>query len=217
MSSAFVYAGGDDRDLGPVEVLDIIVETQERTKANSTPVINTVKTPVSTEPAPIDTAVQKDNTSPVVQKTIQEQVKIINASEPVVLKKLVVEKAPVIQQKPAKVVKAKVVPVEPEPAKVAKAKIIPVKPAKVAKAKIIPTKAKKSVAKVKVKPNPIVAAPVKPVSQKIDFADKPVGHPTEPVKDIVPKIYKTCEDMIQSDSKIVQHTCAAIVGLFIIL
>ncbi len=198
--SSPAYAGGDDRDLGPIEVLDIIVETQAKSKASAQPVIDSTqdKTPVVkvvvSEPVAIDQvisapvqaveveAVEVIDTSAAVREVVEdrvvEKVAVIEVAKPVVQQKIAIEAKPIVAQKPAS---------EVEDILTSVTKVV----------------------------QPAGSAVVEYVQG--DVADKPVGAPTAPVEDISPKLYESCEDMLSSSNSLVQNTCVVIMGVFILL
>lgn len=131
------YAGGDSRDVAPVEPLDIIAERQKQQQGSFT---KSVKgTNIDTSGAILDI----DRASP------DTNIKGVSAE-------------PVVQQRVSNIGQ----------------------------------------------PN---------VQQAVDSTDQPVGHPTGPVKDLAPKIYETCEDMLESDNAFIRNACAIILGTFIVI
>lgn len=196
--SNLAYAGGDDRDLGPVEVLDIIV--QEKIIATPKPV-KAVAIKAKTNDLDIDEVVvdvKKTNDLDIdkvivdVEKTnTPKAVEVIKVKKPVVVKKVV---KPVV--------------------KVAK----PVVVKKVLKPAV---KVAKPVVKV-VKPKPVIAVKKikKPAIKSYDMSSKKemkIGEPTAPVKDLAPGIKNTCLESMTYKNTYINNVCIAILGVFLIL
>ncbi len=187
----YVNAGGDDRGLGPVEVLDIIVEDSYK---NVSPILSNQEKIIKNTKAKPQTKNTENITTPQLLDTI-ESTKVEKLE---VIKTEVVEiETPVVNQRIAKTKK-------PTIKKIAVSK----KPVEVNSMLDTVNIIADAVYKSKEENN---------VSKNKDFTDKPVGSATAPLEDVGEKIYKNCEDLTSDNNKIVRFTCIAIMGVFIIL